>query len=739
MPESQTDPQKLAAFGRSFFLLFNRFTMYDMNHPSCKQAVDIFLSTVQDILKVHSPLVFIMNQEQLFIDEEPVDPRINTTKMVTHLKKADIQSISFYEGLDKHGVMAFVEVFTALNKYPHVSAMKKELEDRGISHIKLNHFFFKKVATDEEVISRDTLELEAMPFEKTSDGQSGSKTRFMERILESVLMEDFGKALTVKNITENPAEVSNNMIAADLATYRQSDAPDKQPGLVLVHQLQMMEEAVEKHLSGIDEGEGGGDELSELAEAVFDMKRELINGIEHQKSLGVYYANEQEILDKANEITDNVLLQLIKDEYKSGQTSTKRLAQILKRLVPDVNELKRLLPKIKKALLEEGMPLSEYLNLVQELSNELQSEELSKILRESAEMVGLNGDELIQELRSNPAQAAELIFLAAEIQKGTGDENVLTDLLVDYVERLGSKLTLDTAKEDNVEGEQHLRQVMGSVESQIIARLKNMGLKKDSLAQLEEKLNSRMDELFEKLKEEWRTLPSSPPEKEGLKERGILEILEKRVGESQELGNILKMVHHQAQSQGLDENDYFKMVLEEITKQKEQEQKQKADKLKRAGVLDADRLMFYLEKEISKSLRYNLPFAAMSFSVVSATPKQKPPSGEITQQSLIEEVLQKLATEIRGSDVAALLEKNILVVLLPITPPEKAKLALQRHLKLLNGKPVDVEGVPVTVRVVGAMTNIDPDRTPNAEAFFEALSSDLSEVVNRIKEKKEIT
>ena len=40
------------------------------------------------------------------------------------------------------------------------------------------------------------------------------------------------------------------------------------------------------------------------------------------------------------------------------------------------------MPKIKAALLEEGMPLAEYLDLVQELSTELESEELSKILKE---------------------------------------------------------------------------------------------------------------------------------------------------------------------------------------------------------------------------------------------------------------------------------------------------------------------------------------------------------------------
>ena len=169
MPETHIDPKKLAAFGRSFFLLFNRFTMYDADHPYCKQAFDEFLSIVQDILKSHSPLVLIMNQERFFIDEEPIDPRINTSKMGTHFKKAEIQSVSFYEGLGKNGIMTFVEVFTTLGKYPDARAMKKELEARGISHIKINHVFFKRVSTDEEIVSRNAFA--KMPDGKTAGGK----------------------------------------------------------------------------------------------------------------------------------------------------------------------------------------------------------------------------------------------------------------------------------------------------------------------------------------------------------------------------------------------------------------------------------------------------------------------------------------------------------------------------------------------------------------------------------------
>ncbi|OQX65529.1 MAG: hypothetical protein B5M55_03730 [Desulfococcus sp. 4484_242] len=752
MPEPTIDPKKLANFGRSFFLLFNRSTMYDANHPYCRQAVDDFLPIIQNILDIHSPLVFIMNQEQFFVDEEPVDPRINTSKMVAHFKKAEILSISFYKGLDRRETRGFVEIFTSLKKYPHVTKMKKGLEKQGIRHIKINHVFFKKVSTDEEIVSRETFE--KMSSDMTDDSQVRSKKMFLDMVLESVLMEEFEKTLSIKNITENPVGLSKDMIQTDLSMYRQSEADDKQPGLALVHQLQMMEDVVEKHLSGFGAGGSGdgtgtgktsveagpgtgkssgaggdGAELSELAAAVFEMKRQLINGIKLQQSLGITYPNEKEILNKADEITDRVLIRLIKEEYRSGQISAVRLARILKRLVPDANELKRLMPKIKKALLEEGMPLSDYLILVQELSNELQSEELSKILQESADQVGLDGSELIHEVRNNPVQAAELIFLAAEIRKGTGDEHVLTDLLVDYVERLGSKMAMDMAGED---GEEHLREVIGSIESQILGRLKNMDVHNDILDRLEKKLNSRIDEMFERLKDEWRAQQSDHPEDESRQDLSVLEILEESVEKDEELGSILRMVRAEAQSRGLDEND-FKTIFEEISRQKEIKKKRKKKKILAGDILDAEGLKFFLEKEISRSLRYDLPFATLSFSIVSAQPKGPAPAGSISKKALVRAVMQKLATEIRGADMAAVLGGNKLVALLPMTPEDEAKLALKRHLRLLNTEPLEIKGVPVTMQVAGAATNFDSEKTPDAQSFIETLTSDLSEMVVRIK------
>ncbi|MFH1293744.1 MAG: hypothetical protein ABIJ44_06385 [Pseudomonadota bacterium] len=731
MPESKVTKQEFARFGRILSLVFNRATMYQMDHPYVKQSIDEFHPFVEKLLTSISPLVFAMNREQFFIDEEPLDPRITVNRMVAHFKKADIQSISFYEGMTKNELKTFLGVFVSLDKYPNAESMKGALAEKGITNLKINHVFYKKVTEDDEVVSRDVLK--NITPEMMDEDQLRSKKLFIDMVLESVLGEEFEKALNINNLLTNPAGLSMNMIEADINSVEKSDAEDRRPGPVLLHQLQVIGEEVEKGLSG-----GGDANVSELAAAVFDMKKKLIEGMDAQKDLDITFSNKEEILDQANEITDNVLIRLVKDEYKAGKITTSRLAHILRRLIPDAEELKRVLPKIKAALLEEGMPLPEYLNLVEELGKELQSDELAKILQESSEEAGIDGKELIQEVKENPVEAAELICLAAEIRKGTGDEKVLTDLLVDYVERMGSKLGQDITAENGAEGEQHLRQVITGLETNIVSRLRDMNVVKDDVMEgLEERLNKRMDAVFDKLRDDWIQSKSMTPEENRSKNLSVLQILEQSVGENEELGEILTIVRSKVQSEEIDEND-FKEIYSEINKQKQIKREQEAKKKMPPGVLKSQAIMFVIKKEISRASRYDLPFSALSFSVVKAKPKTGGPADAITQQAVMDAILHRLADILREADIIGQLGKNKMVGLLPMTMQSDAKLALRRTMRLLHGDPIEVDGIPLAVKIAGVSTTFDPERMTDGSAFMQAMSNELTEMVVRVKNIQEL-
>lgn len=725
MVDKKVTKEHLARFGRIFTLLLNRATMYQASHPYILQTLEEFNNTLEQLLGSISPLVFILNRNQFFLDEDPIDPRINVTKIVMHFKKAGIQSISFEQGLDKKEISSFMDIFTSSKKYPDAEAMKKGLQAKNVNHLRINHVIYKKVTADDEVVSREALK-KITPQMMDADEEK-SKKLFIDALLESVLSEEFVKTINIQNIMNNPVGLSKRMIEADLSLNRKGPAEEHKPGSILVHQLQLIDQEVEKHLAG--EGEV---ELPALAMSIFQLKNQLLSDIEAQKVLGVAYANEDKILSKANEITDKVLMHLIKEEYKSGKITTERMAQILRRLIPQAQEMKRLLPKIKNALLDEGMPLSEYRKLLQELEKELQNEELARLLKESSAAIGLESEDLIKELKADPVQAAELLYLAGEIRKGTGDEHLLTDLLVNYVERLGSKMTKELTDKDEVKGADHLRQVMGGIESRIIRHLKGMDVKDEVLQRLEERLNTRMDSILDNLRMDWLRSQGKTSGGEQVKNLSVLQTLERNVTEKDELGEILKIIRAKVESREIDEND-FEQIYAEIAKQKQIRLEKEAQRKKPAGILNHENLMFFISKELSRTKRYDIPCSALGLALVRAKPEKEMPEGAIKPQVLVEVVMERVAGILRDTDIVGQLGKSDMLVLLPMTNLAEAKIALRRVLRLINTEALEISGIKFIIQLAGVATFFDSKRTTNATAVVKALLAELEEMSARVK------
>jgi hypothetical protein len=485
----------------------------------------------------------------------------------------------------------------------------------------------------------------------------------------------------------------------------------------------VIEQDVERNLS-----EGGNVDLPEIAGALFDMRQKLSEGIEAQKALGIAYSNEEEVFSKAAEITDKVLIRLIKEEYKSGEISVSRLAQILCRLIPEADELKRLLPKIKSALLEEGMSQADFMSLIQELGKELQSDGLVGILAESAEEIGIDGGDLIQQVKENPLQSAELIYLASELRKGGGDEKALTDLLVDYVERVGSQ---DLSEKKGEEGEKHIQQTLVEVKSNLVQHLGNMDIKDDLLKRLEERVNNRMDDVFDKLRSEWIKSHSDAPEQEIHKELTVLETLEQGVNEEDDLGEILKIIRKKVESEEIDEND-FDQIYPEIVKQEQLRKSENDEKALSAGVMRDQMLMTFVDKEIARATRYETTLSALGFTLVKAKAKNKSQPGQIKTQDVIDALLRKLAEVFRTPDIIGELRKNHFIVLLPMTHRGQAKIALDRAMKILHLKPIDVDGIAMEIKVAGVVADIDLKNVADAAALADHLSAQLTDMATKI-------
>jgi hypothetical protein len=722
MKESEPNKQQLANFGRTFTLLFNRGFMYSATHPFQIEAIDSAFQTLDRLLQTISPVVFILSRDRFYVDEEALDPRLSVSRIAAHFKKTGIESISFYEGIEKKDFRLFLEIATSLNKYADAEAMNKAIFKKRIKRIKINHVFYKKVSAEDEVISRDVLK--KVTPQMTGEHQDNIKQMFIDSVFDSVLMEEFIKNLNLKNLLESPGDLSKEMIAVDLTTVKQNENEGQRPGQFLLHQLEVIDQDVERNLSEERELD-----LPDLASALFDMRQKLTEGIEAQKALGVAYSNEEQILSKSAEITDKVFIKLLKEEYKGGEISVSRLAQILCRLIPEANELKRLLPMIKSALIEEGMSQADFMSLIQELGKELQSDGLVGILAESAEEIGIDGGDIIEQVKENPLQSAEMIYLASELRKGGGDEKALTDLLVNYVERVGSQISQDLSQKKGEKGEKHFQRVMADVKSNLVRHMGNMDIKEDLLTRLEERLNQRMDDVLDKLRLEWLNSHSTASEPEFHRELTVLETLEQGVSEDEDLREILEIIREKVESEEFDEND-FDQIYAEIVKQ---DQLRKSENEKRglsSGIMREQMLMTFVE--IARAKRYETPLSALGFTLVKAKRKTNSKSGQLRTQDVINALLDELAEIFRNSDIIGELRKNQLIVLLPMTHRGQAKVALRRAMKILHLKPIDFYGIALEIKVAGVVVDIDLKDAANASALADHLSAQLRDMAMRI-------
>jgi GGDEF domain-containing protein len=796
MTKPKLQKQTVDKIGRAFALLFNRVVMYNLDHPFAVESMNNYYKTITDGLSTFSPIVLIMHQEQFFIEDEPLDSRINLSKMALHFKKAGIQSISFEKGMKNDEFKLFIEIFSNITKYSTVDHMKKALSSSSVEKVKINHVIFKKMTADDKVVSKDTI-IEN-PSEMPKATLSAAKTKFMDMMVENIVMEEVEKSLSIKSLMEDPTGVSKAIMDKDLSVSKESgDGKGGTRGLkttidnelsvstengdgsgrsgdVIIKQLDVIKKEVEAAMSGT-----GNIEMPELARAVLAMKKDLLEQIEAQKAMGIVYENEGMIRDETDAMMDGILIQLVKDEYKKGKVSIPRLGQIIRRMVPDPEELKRLLPGIKEALIEEGMSLPQFAELAQELGKELQSEELAQILKKSAEEIGVDGEELIREVQIDPGGAAELIYLASEIKKGTGDEKVLSDLLVDYVERIGSKISLDAAEKKGEEGGKYLKDIISRVESEIVGSLKEKDVNKDLISSVEKRLEERMEECFNKLQSDWASRFDSSGAGKG---KTILDIFEEDAEEGEDLKAILESVRSSVREKGLDGND-FKQIINEISKSKldqekknlkkeelikealkkeelikeaQQPKEQEKNDLKKIsqekkeqekqkekpglpkGVLNRQSTLYFIEKEISRAVRYGTPFSIMLLSILKVIPEKAVPKGSVSRDDVMNAVLKELAQAVRDTDTVGLLDKKKILALLPMTEKADSKMAMSRLMRILQAKSYIINDYPLTVKFVGVVSVYDHDRAQTLKSYIKVSESKLYDMINRLKNVQEL-
>jgi hypothetical protein len=215
-------------------------------------------------------------------------------------------------------------------------------------------------------------------------------------------------------------------------------------------------------------------------------------------------------------------------------------------------------------------------------------------------------------------------------------------------------------------------------------------------------------------------------------------MLEESVEEGDELHNIFKQVRISIHEQGLDENN-FQQLYDEIQRLRQHQEKNAAQsddiekKILPKGILSFKNTLFFIEKEIQRSLRYESPFSVITLSVEKIIPDQPIPQGAIDGNQINQFIMDELASILRGSDLVGILTKKVIAVILPMTDNRNGRIALSRLLKCLNSKSFVINDIVLSLKFVGTVTPFDADETPDFTSFIRVTENVHDDFLNRLR------
>ncbi|MDR0331723.1 MAG: hypothetical protein LBH93_08460 [Chitinispirillales bacterium] len=411
--------------------------------------------------------------------------------------------------------------------------------------------------------------------------------------------------------------------------------------------------------------------IDELLASLNTLKTDLYEAIEVQKTTGKMMRSAAMINKELSDLTAHAIVKLIKEEYKSGKTPLNRLAHTIRRMMPASAELMSILPSMKETLLSEGMSLSEYLELVRALGLKIESESLSDTLKSAAESIGASVSDLVSAIQSTPEEAASLILLASEIRSSADDgASGLPDALTRYIEDICSKMAVDTCRADSRHDSNSLKKVLAQLESQMYSQLSKHGVPAPVLANVKQRLNDNFNETFTAANDNFA-----------------------------ETSNARPRAHTANRKKG---GGKLKMPSES---------------------LNAHNLLFLINKEIKRNLRYKSPFSTITVSMekIVSPDGTRPLKPEDTAE-MLPQLFNCVESMLRDVDLIGTIgaeDTPELFLLLPMTDAEGTAIVKERIIKAAAESTFSAAGETVAAEVKVSITTPN-EKTKDLRSYLAA-------------------
>jgi GGDEF domain-containing protein len=689
---SSLNKKEIENLARQFNKTFGHAMMYGVKHQMTADSIKPFFTVLAVSLEKNPLITITIENESILLEGSNIDKMVNAKKLVAHFKKVGLQSFSFERGLLETALAAFMDVAADANKYPQVEAMKNDLAKRGVKGIRLNYVVYRKMTTDEEVIQKGMTVVPA---------GAGAGTGLRPGATGGLSPSD---SVSLAKMLRDPKAVAGSLF------YTSPNGVPPQPNNVVANVAMLGNQIREAAASG--QAQSGN-----LMEAVLALREECMGHISDFKNAGLVGQDMDAVVNEVEKLSHDTIIYLVREEYKSGNISVKRLAQILRRMLPDHRELRELLPQLKDALLGAGMPFVKYIELVNELQHELEGDDVVATLAAATREMGVTPDEVIEEIKKHPADAARLMILSSELRRsGGGNEAGFEQVLTDYIEKVSQQMAVGSAEAANVEGGKQLGSVLQKIESNLLDNLKKQGIEQSVLTVLSARLAERLPFLLDTTKTEWlrKTLDSQTNLDTGM----LAKLLAGTVQQAVEIDTHRDTLFMLFQQKGLSQ-EQIQEVLHQAT-QKVLASSQQIE-LPR-GVLSSSAIMYFLERECKLSLRYHNPFSLLIISIMrlldgSAQRELSAEERSLFMKALIT-TLKGIMRDIDMIGVPSSATESIVFVILPMTSESKTYGLVERLRRELSEHIFSAGAYNARLSLAISISGFDSQSMPDKAAFL---------------------
>ncbi len=712
MSETVIDLKQALQIARAFNLTFNNAFMYGGSHQTTKDSAASFFIVLKSMLDITRIITVTAERGSVYVENHCVDKLVSVQRIISRFTKAGIQSVSFDKDVTQESAQALFYVMGSLADFTSVDTMQAYLKKERASGIRINYVVYQKVTIDDAVVNKDVLSETQLLHSSRQALETGARVQADP----GRILQEFSEILSLRTAAHDHEVFGAG--SADTAELSQSDY-DR----FITTQIKSINNRL---TSAEDPTDGAALTPAEMLETIYKLKENVLENIKLQRATGKLGAADELAITEINQISYQVIVRLIKEEFRGDRTiSVKRLAQIIRRMLPDIKELKYLLPQLKDGLFAEGMSPSDYLSLVKELSKELDSDELIQIMVEASDQIGLSLDELIDGIKAAPEEAARLIVLAAEIKKGgvKADDQQMSAVLSDYIEKVSRALALQLPEAAAPGGGLMLKGAVTRIEREIIDRLKSQNVGLNTVSEVAQKLASQFAETVSVLHGDW--VRANINTSKSPNEETVLSIIEQVAEHGQEGDGVTEEIRAI-----LIANGFSAERIDAIVKKA---QLRAASAITHAieippGVFNANNSIFFLDREIKLNLRYNTPFSTIlvsyekivdlrTYTIIDLTPDI---NIQLTNQSLkFLKDLQKRDIDVFG--IYTIKNVSIPFMVLPMTELTGALYIKKRIEKDFPCHEFIVNGITVHVEPKVTVSDFNKKRTPDRVSYLKAI------------------